>query len=496
MRSNQVAEGASATPVSPLRYRVWLHALAVVLMLCTFVLVGVGGNVTSLDAGMAVPDWPGTYGYNMFLAPLDVWVRDPATGQWFHGRFWEHLHRLMGSLVGLLSIGIAVACWVTQLTRPWLRWLGLGLLGGVIIQGLMGGFRVTENSVLLAGIHGVFGQLVFAATVLIAAALGRIWIGSYVERSSLPSLREGQGEGPADREMPARAPATRVVGGTPTQPPPEGEGPNRPALWRWELGVLVACVGFVIAMIFLRASHTSDLIIMSLVEAVGVIGAMAVFVAIVLWRLLPAAWRIGRKVGLPIWRAPQLAALVLWGALVIQLVLGAAVRHSGSDRAIPDAPLSYGRLVPPLSQGELDRAIATLPPPPESPIVPTDTTVGQVWLQHAHRALGFTVAGLVGLVVVVVLTSRRQNLVVVFPSLMLTVAVTGLQILLGIMTVWSGTYPTMATLHQATGAALLGLVTWLAVRTHLADESTSAARVVETRYNPELAPPGLSGSAA
>jgi cytochrome c oxidase assembly protein subunit 15 len=52
----------------------WLHRFAVLVALATLALIGMGGLVTSHGAGMAVPDWPTTYGYNMFLFPIDQWV--------------------------------------------------------------------------------------------------------------------------------------------------------------------------------------------------------------------------------------------------------------------------------------------------------------------------------------------------------------------------------------------------------------------------------------
>ena len=79
-----------AQPRSP-----WPHRLAVLLVCATFPLIWVGGLVTTYDAGMAVPDWPTTYGYNLFLYPWQTWLAGP----W--DLFIEHGHRLLGSLGGL-----------------------------------------------------------------------------------------------------------------------------------------------------------------------------------------------------------------------------------------------------------------------------------------------------------------------------------------------------------------------------------------------------------
>lgn len=157
-------------------YRPWLHLFAVLLVAATFVLLVAGGTVTSTGAGLAVPDWPTTWGHNMFAVPFNKWI---GRG----GIFWEHLHRLIGSAIGMLCIVMTVWLWVTQRRRPWLRTLGVVLLVAVIVQGVMGGLRVTLPSLTLAIVHGISGQLFLCLTVLIAAATSRYWI----EASPLPA---------------------------------------------------------------------------------------------------------------------------------------------------------------------------------------------------------------------------------------------------------------------------------------------------------------------
>src|SRR5262247_4893012 len=101
---------------------VWPHRLAVVLACATFPLLFIGGLVTSKGAGLAVPDWPTTFGYNMFLYPWSKMVG---------GIFYEHSHRLIGSVVGFLTILLAVTLWYKE-SRQWLLWLGIVALGAVI----------------------------------------------------------------------------------------------------------------------------------------------------------------------------------------------------------------------------------------------------------------------------------------------------------------------------------------------------------------------------
>ena len=86
--------------------------------------------VTSQGVGMSVPDWPTTYGYNMFLFPISKWVG---------GIFYEHTHRLVASWVGFLTVILAVWLWFKE-ERRWLRWLGVAALGRGICAGCAGRF--------------------------------------------------------------------------------------------------------------------------------------------------------------------------------------------------------------------------------------------------------------------------------------------------------------------------------------------------------------------
>lgn len=148
-------------------HRPWLHRLAVVHVAATFGLLVLGGTVTSRTVGLSVPDWPRTYGHNMFLFPPSMWVG---------GVFWEHSHRLAGAAVGVLCIALTIAIWFTQRQRPWLRLAAAAMLAMVIVQGVVGGLRVTQLSIALAIAHGITGQLFLCLAVLIAAATGRTWI--------------------------------------------------------------------------------------------------------------------------------------------------------------------------------------------------------------------------------------------------------------------------------------------------------------------------------
>ena len=131
----------------------------------TFILLVIGGLVSSKGVGMAVPDWPTTFGENMFTFPFSKMVG---------GIFYEHSHRLMGSLVGFLTIGLTSLIWWKE-ERRWLKWLSVIALISVILQGIMGGLRVIEISTFYAVAHGAFAHLFFALIVSIALFLSDFW---------------------------------------------------------------------------------------------------------------------------------------------------------------------------------------------------------------------------------------------------------------------------------------------------------------------------------
>src|ERR1700722_594350 len=125
-----------------------LHWFAVLTAVATFLPLGAGGLVPSHEAGMSVPDWPNSYGYNMFLFPPSKWIG---------GIFYEHMHRLWASGVGLLTTILAVWLWLKD-ARHWMKWLGVAAFLLVVAQGVLGGLRVIWNNDRLGAVHGVVGQ--------------------------------------------------------------------------------------------------------------------------------------------------------------------------------------------------------------------------------------------------------------------------------------------------------------------------------------------------
>jgi cytochrome c oxidase assembly protein subunit 15 len=155
----------------------WTAMFSKVAVAATFLLVVAGGLVTSQEAGLAVVDWPNTFGSNMFLYPLSR-----MTG----GIYYEHAHRLFGALVGITTLALAVHLWRVD-ARAWVRRLALVAVIVVVIQGILGGLRVTGQftlsttpedmapSIGLAIVHGVLGQLFLALIVCLAVVTSRWW---------------------------------------------------------------------------------------------------------------------------------------------------------------------------------------------------------------------------------------------------------------------------------------------------------------------------------
>ncbi len=146
-------------------YSPWRHAYTVGVALCILLLICSGGMVTSQNAGLTVPDWPNSYGYNMFAFPVSRWVG---------GIFFEHTHRLLASFVGMLTVGLAVWLACTE-SRRWARSLGYLAVVAVVLQGLFGGLRVVLRADWIGVPHALLAQAFFALMVFIALTQSRWW---------------------------------------------------------------------------------------------------------------------------------------------------------------------------------------------------------------------------------------------------------------------------------------------------------------------------------
>lgn len=211
----------------------WLNRFAIFTAVCTLLLIGVGGLVTSNGAGMSVPDWPTSYGYNMFALPFKFWQG---------GAFHEHTHRLVASTVGLLTAILAIWLWVSETsgknrrngllvvlgsllvvggmmgvrknpvfisiaavslcgmifgairikkTRG-LRWFGIVALSAVILQGVLGGLRVVLFKDEIGIFHATLAQFFLVLISMIALFTSKWWhrLGDANHLSSSPKLRQ------------------------------------------------------------------------------------------------------------------------------------------------------------------------------------------------------------------------------------------------------------------------------------------------------------------
>lgn len=163
---------------APLSSEAWVARFARTAAIATFALVLIGGVVTSAEAGLAVYDWPTSFEANMFLFPLSKMVG---------GVFYEHAHRLFGSLIGLTTIALCLVLFIWD-RRGWLKGLSVFAVLLVIGQGILGGYRVrnadvspaggtdTTGALNLAVVHGVTGQLFFSLLVAIAVFVSLSWL--------------------------------------------------------------------------------------------------------------------------------------------------------------------------------------------------------------------------------------------------------------------------------------------------------------------------------
>jgi heme a synthase len=158
------------------RYRWALHRFSCFCAGSILFLICLGGLVTSHEAGMSVPDWPNTYGYNMFFFPWQDWVG---------GIFYEHSHRLVAFGVGILMTILAISLCFQE--RIWLRWMGLVVPLFILLEATIGGLRVVLSEDQLGILHGSLAQLLFVSVSLIALFTSRWWI-----EAGSPESRSGR----------------------------------------------------------------------------------------------------------------------------------------------------------------------------------------------------------------------------------------------------------------------------------------------------------------
>jgi len=311
----------------------WLHRFALLTALATLGLVGMGGLVTSHGVGMSVPDWPTSYGYNMFALPLSTWL----TGGIFH----EHTHRLWASFVGVLVVALT-------------RWLGgqkacrpLLLIGAVEIGAGLGLLKLGADwkgaGHFLAGIGGV---------VLLA---GMVWVKNAPPGGRLPAL-------------------------------------GWAAFWLVQLQGLLGGLRVV-----LDAHVLGDVRLGTAFGIFhGCLGQAFLVLTAILALQTSRWWRRGSGLergatlpdgGLNRW---FLFATVL---ISLQLLIAATMRHQHAGLAIADFPRAYGQWWPDMSAS----AVAGYNARRVEVTVDNPITAFQIGLQMTHRIVALLIAGAVGI---------------------------------------------------------------------------------------------------
>jgi cytochrome c oxidase assembly protein subunit 15 len=289
-----------------------VHRFAVVTAAATWCLIFVGALVTSTGSGLAVPDWPLSFGQ----------VFPPMVG----GVLFEHGHRLVAAFVGLLTVTLAVLLSQWE-PRSWVRWLGRGALLIVVLQGALGGLTVLLRLPLAVSVtHACLAQTFLCLTTSLAVCTGPGW-----------SARPG-------RLQETPQPSLRVL------------------------------------------------------------------------------------------------ATLTTGVIYLQLILGALMRHMGAGLAIPDFPLAFGRLWPPLA----------------SPAVV---------VHLLHRLGAVAVLLCMSWTVIRVLRQYRAEKQLLRPAVLL-VGFVAIQLVLGAYTIWTRRAVLPMTAHVAVGAAVLATSLVLTLRTY------------------------------
>lgn len=335
---------SASPPIPP--FEPWRHRYALLVALATVVLLLAGGLVTSTGSGLAVPDWPLSFG--RFFPSM--------TG----GVLFEHGHRLVAASVGLLTFILALWFGARE-RRPWVRRLAYAAAGAVIAQGLLGGLTVLLRlPPAVSVLHACLAQGFFCIVVVLALATSESF-------------------------------------------------PTRP-----------------------RDTAGTD--------------------------VSPALWKAGT---------------LATGLVYMQIILGAVMRHTGAGLAIPDVPLAFGRLVPPMESFEIA-------------------------IHFAHRVGALVVAVAVLVLAGWILRRHARVTGLTAPARLLVLMVMA-QIALGAATVLSRLAVLPATAHVVLGALLLATCLVVTVRAARARGSRLQGARSRTVLHPGRAAAGpatTAGSAA
>lgn len=157
-------------------YHPGVHRFAVFTVCWTVLLLIAGALVTSNDAALAVPDWPKSFG---------TW-----TPHMVGGVFYEHSHRVIAGVLGVLTLILAVLIWAKE-ERRWLRWFAVIAVGGIVAQAILGGQVVIQLlHYWLPVMHACFAQIMFGALLSIAVFTSKWWTSDHapLEDRGSPSI--------------------------------------------------------------------------------------------------------------------------------------------------------------------------------------------------------------------------------------------------------------------------------------------------------------------
>ncbi len=380
-----------------------LHVAALVTLGFTFPLIFLGGLVTSHGAGMSVPDWPNSYGYNMFLFPVS---------QWTGGIFFEHTHRLLGTVVGFCATVLTLTAWGPARTgrgRRAIAWVS----GGLLLANGVG----TAAMVLFPDAFHLPPGARSAGTIVPQGAVTAVGIALTAGAAWFCRTREPR---------------------------------------RWVRWLATACL-FAVCVQGLLGGLRVDLRNLPLAMVHGCFAQATFCLMVVTAAVTGPAWRrpAGASVGRPLLAAAVATVAVVFG----QLIVAAVMRHSGAGLAIPDLPLAYGHLLPPHTAAGL--AAANHERVWQLHLDPV--TMGQVWLHFAHRVGAVVVSTAAVVLLAVVARSARGTRWLTAPALALGVLLVT-QVVLGLLTVYYRKPADVASAHVACGALVLATSVLIAVR--------------------------------
>lgn len=389
-------------------YNSWLYRFAVLTAVATLGLIAVGGLVTSHGVGMSVPDWPTSYGYNMFALPFSIWF----TGGVFH----EHTHRQWASVVGVLVVFLTRWLGGEKSRKP-LLWVGaIEIIAGLLMFQLSEQWRGAGG--FLSGIGGV---------VLLA---GIVWAK----------------HAPAARPLPAMG------------------------WWAFWLVQLQGLLGGLRVILDSQEIAGFKLGLVFGIFHACLAQGFFVLLCVIAW-MTSRAWIEGRSrkssenLSVPVAQATTGASfrgLFLFTTVLIfaQLILGATMRHQHAGLAIPDFPLAYGKLWPATDPD----SILSYNQQRMEVIAAHPITAFQVQLQMVHRIVAALILLAVSFSACVVVRKLGRRDPVAKVSLVWFGLILA-QVALGAVTIWTQKAADIATAHVVVGVLSLATGTMLYILT-------------------------------